>query len=309
MQPIGLLIKSYARDFDYLRRLESSIREFNREDLPVFLIVPAADVQLFESVDLPSVQLMAEEDVVGQYLVSESAHGLSAGYLNQEIVKLSFGETGLLANYFCVDSEAVFVRPFGALDFLRQGDEPYSVLVQDKELEVEPRYYREHWVGREEAIRQIMEFVGLDDPIMKTCHGHQIFSSRVLQSFSEDFLAPRGWTYTDAVMEIPYEFSWYNMWLQKSRVIPIHQIEPLVKVFHNEDQHLEYVLRGINMSDIARAYLAVVVNSNYSRDLGIVGAAGNKIGLASSYLSYAEVWDVVRAKASETWSRRLGRQG
>jgi len=179
--------------------------------------------------------------------------------------------------------------------------------VQDKDLHAEPRYYRDHWQGREESIRRIMEIVGLDDPIARTCHGHQIFSSRVLQSFRDDFLIPRGWTYADAVREVPYEFTWYNMWLQKSHAIPIHQIEPLVKVFHNEEQHVASVARGIEVEDLARAYLAVVVNSNYSRDLGPVAAEADKVSLMGQYLSYQELARVLGAKGAATFRRRLGR--
>ncbi len=40
---------------------------------------------------------------------------------------------------------------------------PYTVLVEDNELKVEPRYYEEHWKGREVNLRRIQELVGLDD--------------------------------------------------------------------------------------------------------------------------------------------------
>ncbi len=44
--------------------------------------------------------------------MSEPVAGIRPGYINQEIVKLAFWELGLTENYFCVDSDAVFVRPF-----------------------------------------------------------------------------------------------------------------------------------------------------------------------------------------------------
>ena len=307
MTDIALLIKSYSRDRDYAGRLLSSIVEFNSERIPVYLVVPKSEKPLFTDLVSVGIEILTEESVAGRYLIDEGAHGLSAGYLNQEIVKLAFSSTGLADNYFCVDSDAVFIRDFGISDFLRRPGEPYSVLVQDKELEIEPRYFREHWQGRERSIRRIMEYVGLDDPIMRTCHGHQVFSSAVLKSFQEEFLGPRGWTLASAVLEIPYEFSWYNMWLQKSGVIPIHQIEPLVKVFHNEDQHLASLMRGEGVEDFARAYLALVVNSNYSRDVGLVNASGDKRELLGQYYSYRELLEVFASKGKETARRRLGR--
>lgn len=307
MNDIALMIKSHLPDRLYVERLLASLAQFNVESLPAYLVVPRSQLDSFSALEESGVQLLSDEDVAGQYLVTEGAHGLSAGYLNQEIVKLAFGESGLAANYFCVDSDAVFIREFGSADFLRRPGEPYSVLVQDKELQVEPRYYREHWRGREASIRRIMELVGLDDPIVRTCHGHQIFSSRVLESFRDGFLTPRDWTYADAVREVPYEFTWYNTWLQKSKVIPIHQVEPLVKVFHDEDQHVASIARGVGIEDLARSYLAVVVNSNYSRDLGPVSAEADKLSLMGQYLSYSELARVLREKGAETFRRRLGR--
>ena len=306
MDDIALLLKSYAADAAYASRLVSSFHEFNSDGLTLHLVVPRADRHEFAGLAAGSVHLHAEEDVAGAHLVSEPMHGLSAGYINQEIVKLAFWEAGLAANYFCVDSDAVFLRPFGRADFMHDAEVPFTVLVQDKDLQAEPRYFREHWQGREKALRSIMDAVGLDDPIIRTCHGHQVFSSSVLRSFRDDFLAARGWTYADSLRLAPYEFSWYCMWLQKSRVIPIYAIEPLVKVFHNEDEHLASILLGVTPGDLARAYLAVVVNSNYSRQLGVVAATQDKSASLAPYLSYQEVAGLISAKVKDTWVRRLG---
>jgi len=305
MKPVALLLKSYMGDLEYARRLILSFHEFNRENLTMYCVVPVSDLSLFQEFSHDNIEVLAQEELLGQYLVAEPMHGLKTDYINQEIVKLAFWELGLAKNYFCIDSDAVFIKPFGQSDFLFDAETPYSVLVQDKELEVEPSYYREHWVGREQFIRKIMSLVGLTDPIMRTCHGHQVFSGKVLESFKKEFLEPRGWTYRDALAESPYEFSWYCMWLQKSKIIPIHQIEPLVKVFHNQNQHLEYILRGVTTSDIARGYLAVVINSNFARGLTSVSVDDSKPDALAPYLSYSELARIGVAKIKETWNRRL----
>lgn len=306
MHSLALLLKSHQPDFEYARRLVTSYQKFNVDDLPLFIVVPAADVAAFSALGGPGITVLPETEF-GKHLVEAEVHGLRPGYVNQEIVKLAFWELGLAENYFCVDSDAEFIRPFRRSDFMFDATTPYTVLVEDNELKVEPRYYREYWEQREREIRHIMELVGLDDPVVRTCHGHQVFSAVVLRSFVTDFLTPRGWTYADALAEAPYEFSWYNMWLQKARTIDIHSREPLVKVFHNEGQHLEYILRGIQLADIARGYLAVVVNSNYSRDLGLMSSSAPKPEALSPYLSYGEVAQLVSAKLKDTARRRFGR--
>jgi len=193
MDRIALLLKSYGHDLAYAGRLVASFDRFNVDGLALHCVVPRADLDRFAGLVGPNLRLYAEEDLLGDHLVSEPVGGLRTGYANQEIVKIAFWEAGLAANYFCVDSDAVFIRPFTASDFMHDDSTPYTVLVQDSELKVEPRYYRDHWVGREAGIRRIMAEVGLDDPIMRTCHGHQVFSSEALSSFRDEFLSPRGW--------------------------------------------------------------------------------------------------------------------
>jgi len=306
VQSLALLLKSYGEDFAYARRMIDSFTRFNAEGLHLYCVVPPADVELFSWLAGEQVSVI-DESAFGDYLTCREVNGIRPGYINQEIVKLAFWELGLAENYFCVDSDAEFIRPFRQSDFMADDRTPFTVLVEDHELKVEPRYYREHWRPREQAIRRIQELVGLDDPAMRTCHGHQVFSAHVLKSFKNDFLAPRGWTYVDALEASPYEFSWYNMWLQKARTIEIHPREPFVKVFHHAGHHLEYILRGVTTDDIARGYLAIVINSNYSRGMGVIDSRASKAESLSRYLSYGEVWQVIRSKVRDTGRRRFGR--
>ena len=183
---------------------------------------------------------------------------------------------------------------------------PYSVLVEDKELEVEPTYYQQYWQSRAAEIRHIADLIGWTSPVIRTCHGHTVFSARVLRSFVDDFLTPRGWDYRDALAESPYEFSWYNIWMQFASPIDIHACEPWIKVFHHEGHHLEYLMRGITTEDIARGYLGIVVNSSYSRDLGVMSASESKPESLARYLSYGELAGVLTAKLKDTTRRRFG---
>ena len=302
-----MLCKSYSGDFEYAQRMVKSFHQFNLEAIQLFLIVPETDLELFAPLSGESVTLLSEQLVVG-HLVDHEVHGMRPGYINQEIVKLSFWELGFAQNYFCVDSDAEFIRPFGVSDFMFDSVAPYSVLVQDLELAVEPEYYNQYWVSREAELRSIAELVGMDSRVVLTCHGHTVFSRTVLQSFVNDFLATRDWTYADALEFSPYEFTWYNMWLQKSGVIAIHPREPWIKVFHNQSQHMEYLLRGIEPSDIARGYLGVVVNSNYSRGLGVVNANSSQSDSIATYLSYPQLAATLVSKVKSTWSRKTSRK-
>jgi len=306
-RPFALMLKTYAPDSAFVYRLVSSFHKHNVENLHLFCVVPQADLEVFAPLAAETVTVMSEAPFE-RYFTSEEVDGIRLGYINQEIVKLAFWELGLVENYFCVDSEAVFLRDFREQDFIAPDGFPFSVLVEDNELQVEPHYYTQYWISREAAHRRIAQEIAFPDPILRTCHGHQTFSSTVLRDFKDNFLTPRGWSYLDALKIAPYEFTWYNLWLQKSEVIPIHQREPYVKVFHHEKQHLEYIIRGITNKDIARGYLAVVVNSNFSRDLGIIKADAPKAELLSHYLSYRELAQLTMTKVRASL-KRLGRSG
>lgn len=304
--PIALMLKSYSGDFAFAQRLVESFTRHNPEGLTLFCVVPKRDLVMFATLASEHVVVMDESPFEG-YFVTEGLNGTRPGYINQEIVKLAFHELCLAENYFCIDSDAVIIRDLHASDFLAPDGFPYTVLVESNELKVEPRYYAQYWESREAALARIAEIMGLPGSVVLTCHGHQVFSTTVLRSFVSDFLAPRGWTYRDALAEAPYEFTWYNFWLQKSGVIPIHSREELVKVFHHENQHFEYILRGVTEADIARGYLAVVVNSNYSRGMGVLPADAPKPQALAPYLSYGEVTQLIGAKAADTFRRRFKR--
>lgn len=304
MDRIALLVKSYRGDLAYAERLMPSIDRHNVDGLPVYLVVPEADMGAFAHLAGGTVTLLPEEQLEA-HLTAEPIGDLRVGYANQEIVKLAFWELGLAANYLCVDSDALFIADFTASDFMAEPDVPYTVLVEDRELAVEPRYHGEYWVPRSAALDRIRDEVGLQDAVIRTCHGHQVMSATVLRAFKERFLGPRGWSYRDALAVAPYEFSWYNLWLQADRTIPIHAREPYAKVFHHEGHHLEYILRGVTVEDIARGYLILVVNSNYSRDLGLIDPSASKPDALAPYLSYGEVGSLVLAKLRDTWRRRV----
>lgn len=303
MTPLGILVKSYRDDAQSAARLFASIAEFNAERLPVWVVVPEADVQLFTDLVGPHGQVLSDAVLAG-HLVDEPVAGIRPGYINQEIVKIAFWELGLAANYIPVDSDAVFLRRFGLADFMHSSDVPYTVLLEDRDLQMDRDYYVTHWQGREKALRGIQAEVGLDDRRLLTCHGHQVLSAKVLQSLRDDFLAPRGWSYAQMLDRGPYEFSWYNFWLQKSRVIPIELREPYFKVIHSSKQHMDMLIEGITVEDVARGYLGIIVNSNFAKAWGDVHHQTNRADALAGYLSWSTLAAVAGAKVRSAFRRR-----
>lgn len=295
--PIGLLVKSYADDFIYAQRLVASLDRHNVEGLPTWIVVPDTDIPLFSPMARENRHIIGES-VFDEHLVTEPLNGLRAGYVNQEIIKLAFAELGLVDNYFTVDSDALIVRDFGKADFMLDEKTPFTILGEDNDLRVDRDYYERYWLAREKSLRIIQSEVGLSDPRMLTCHGHQIMSAAVLRSLREDFLAQRGWDYRDMLARAPYEYSWYNFWLQAKQPIPIAVREPLIKVLHSQEQHVQYAMAGTTLNDVARGYVGIVVNSNFARTWNMnMNHDEDAAETLARYLPWSTLVDSVRVKA------------
>jgi len=279
----AILVKSHGPDLAYAQRLLASIHVHNRDDVPVYLVVPETDLGAFGHLEHPGVALIAESELSAN-LVRDTIGGYSPGYINQEIVKLSFWELGLAENYLCMDSDAQFVRDFHVADFMADETTPYTFLTDDRDLQSDPAYFSSNWVPRSAALLRIARELDLDDSDLRTVHGHAVFSSTVLQAFRDQFLKSRGWSYADALAVAPYEPTWYNFWLRKDQTIPILTREPIIKTVHDVSEYLDYSLRGVTDQDVARAYVAIVLNSNFSRGDGLVSLSDAPAVVLGRYL-------------------------
>lgn len=296
MYKFVFLLKSYKLDYSYVERLIKSYDLHNKELIPMYIVVPEDDIFIFNKFENSNIFIISEQSVTPLLVTDFSVHGIRPGYINQEIIKLAFWELNYCENYFCIDSDGVFLRDFFYKDFMYDEDTPYTILVEDNELKVEPEYYSTFWTTREGVINKIQKAIGLKDSILLTSHGFSILSRKVMLSFQNNYLKPRNLNYVDILKIAPYEFSWYNLWLQHDKTIDIHIREPLFKCFHHKNQHLEYLLRNIKSSDISNGYIGVIVNSNYSRDFGLINYDDNRLKIISVYLSMKELIQIISFK-------------
>jgi len=118
--PITLYCKSYRKDLKRVVRLTESIARFNVEQIPFYLSVPGTDLALFrEHLTNQSVEII-DDDLILSHNVSidkQKLHSLP-GSISQQIVKSEFWRLGIADTYLCLDSDAVFIRPFSRDEFL-----------------------------------------------------------------------------------------------------------------------------------------------------------------------------------------------
>lgn len=299
MTDFGILLKSYGPDLPYAQRFMASFERFATEPIPVFAVVPDEDVPDFTAMMAGRGEVLPES-LWARHLVDYRIHGNAPGYINQEIIKLTFFEQGLVRNYLCADSEAVFLRPFSSADFMADATTPFTFVTEDSELRVDPEYWSRYGAVRDRSLTGLREFLELE-PVTpyQTCHGFGVFATSVLRSL-QTHLTQRDMTYADALQVCPYEFSWYNFWLEREHVIPRITREPIFLTVHIESQHLEFALKGVTESAVARGYVGVVVNSGFSRRFGVIDFDGP---VSTALASYVTLPDLTKALAERALRR------
>jgi hypothetical protein len=154
--------------------------------------------------------------------------------------------------YVVVDPRVEFLREFQASDFTTIDGIPYMVVSEESERRVED-------LERGAPLREAaLAEVGIADSRALVSRGLAVLSARVLQSFHDDFLIDRGWTYDDALAMCHDEFAWYNAWLRAADLIPVVMREPLVAVVDTPGRAFGYRLHGVTRADLARGYLGMI---------------------------------------------------
>ena len=291
MDNFGIMLKSYGPDLQYAQRFLESFLTYATEPIPLFVVVPDQDIPAFTEVFASHATVLAESLWADQ-LVDYPIHGNNPGYINQEIIKLAFAEGGYLRNYLCADSEAVFIRPFSSRDFMDPKGVPYSFITEDHELHVDPVYFDTYWQYRDKWLKTLREFFQLPEDNYLTCHGFAVLHSEYARSLLS-FLKQKDMTIAGALEICPYEFSWYNFWVEKnypkSRIIR----EPIFKTVHIQSEYLALAIKSVSQEDLARGYVGVVINSGFSRASGEGQLDAPLERVLGSYVDYRDLMGAI----------------
>lgn len=260
MKEFGFFLKTYKSDFKHTKRLIRSFLKFNIDSIDLVIMTEKCDYDLFKQFESQKIQVIDTSKLQKHLIKGKSVNGIREGYFNQQILKLVFWELGIFKNYFVLDSDALFISKFRLNDFLNEDNIPFTILTNDNDLKSDPHYYK-NWLGRDKKLKLIKEFLNLTGDHYRTIHNMAIFSSLVLEKFSA-YLKSSKLSYEDILNISPYEFSWYNFFLQKNQCIPIICKDPIFKTYHHLNQYFNDVNYGIKLTDLKRGYIGICINSN-----------------------------------------------
>jgi len=294
-EDFSLLIVTYRRDIEMTERLVKSLQRYNLDSLPVFLVCPSSDIELFRlTLSMNNIKFVAEESIGVPVFDKSDPQTFSsgAGYLNQQIFKLAFSTLGLSDRYLCLDSDVVFVRPFTKWDFInRRTDYPYLFQSEDRELQAESSY-SDSWILRKTALQRIECVLNTSesDPFIAV-HGFQVFSTREIRSMLS-------WTskhsqlssFKDLISMSGYEYNWYTTWVRTYSSEFVSR-EPIIKTFHTPREFSKALLFEISEDDYAHGYVGVCVNGNFQHGRGArypLSLRSNPAMVSGVYLSFFE---------------------
>lgn len=298
---ISLMLKTFDRDAAIAKRLLLSIANFNVDKIPVFIVCPRSDFDLFYGlVSEVDAQLVAEDSMSDEIFKSSEVSGLGSdvGFMNQQIYKLAFSNLGLCRYYLCLDSDAVFIRPFFKRDFIHERTNlPFLFQSEDRELRAEPSYVTT-WESREVKLRKIQEVLRANagDPL-NAVHGFQVFSSAEIQSMMS-------WLRTNAQISsfkemlsiAPYEFNWYTTFVRTHSSNYLTR-EPIFRTFHGPRDFTRALFFRLSEDDYSRGYVGVCVNGNFQHGRGSrlpLSLRSNASVVGGIYLSFGEIFRIAR---------------
>ncbi|MDT7515478.1 DUF6492 family protein [Rhodoferax mekongensis] len=279
MRPLSLYCKSYRTDLRRVIRLMASIARFNTSHIPVYISVPEADLALFsEHLRGSTAHLLSDESILqASPRIDASQVARMHGAISQQIVKSEFWRLGLSQAYVCLDSDAVFIRPFDAQDFLAPDGYPYTVLDEAHDLLEGALRHRQDRI-LDAFIReatQVQQKFGRQGRRYSFGPFPLVWHRAVWESLDLRYLQPRGLSFADAIAEAPIESRWYGEAMLAYQAIPMHPCQALFKVYHYAWQFDNETRRGISETQLASLYCGVIYQSAWEREMDWPMEGGN----------------------------------
>lgn len=271
MSSIALYCKSYRTDLRRLLRLSDSVAQYNSTQLPFYVSVPQEDIPIFkEHLHDRAINLISDDEilrVIPRIDVSKAKQ--MPGNLLQQVIKSQFWQLGLSDAYLCLDSDAIFIRPFNASDFLATDGTPYSTIDEAHDL-LEDATRQKRGRVYDDYAREAQEFQRLFERSGRRYSFGPfplVWHTAVWKSLEDNFLTPKGMSFADAIAQAPIESRWYGESLLAYRAIALLPCQALFKVYHYAWQFDQDRRLGITITDLAKLYCGVIYQSAWEREL------------------------------------------
>ena len=271
MKPFALYCKSYSTDLKRVVRLAQSIRQYNTENITFYVSAPQAELPLFsEHLSGLNVELLSDEAIINAAprINAEQVRRMP-GSVSQQVVKAEFWRLGLSTAYLCLDSDAVFIRPFCTADFITSYGTPYTMMDEAHELLEDALRHK-----KDRVLQDFVKEAGkVQDLFQRVGRRYSfgpfplVWHRAVWQSLDTQYLQPRGMSFADAIEQVPIESRWYGEALLAYQAVPLLPCQPLFKVYHYAWQRDKDMRANIGPDQLADLYSGVIYQSAWEREM------------------------------------------
>jgi len=279
-EPLVIVIKSYHNDVNRVYRLIKSIESFNVDDIPVYICIPENDRQLFKTkVGEKNICYISDESILELTLkVTKTKELKQSGGILQQIVKSEVWRLNICENYLLIDSDSYFIKPFHRHDFIWKESFPYTIMNEGRhQRDWAARSHNEKYLKQYDELRQkATKLFNRKGPLFDFAPTPCIWSCKVWQALYEKVAASQQMSFFDQILQFPCETQWYGEFLLFDQTIPIIPREPLFKVWGYSDQYNEGMSLGETDEVLAKNYLGVVEQSNWSKTLDAMSSEEKK---------------------------------
>jgi hypothetical protein len=268
----GIFIKSYKGDVGRYDYLINSIKEYNKDDIPVYTSVNDSDIDYFKSkYSEYDITFFKDSEIYNSNIVN--------GWYSQQIIKMNFYKMRIVDNFLQVDSDSFFIHDFYLNDFMVNDTLPYTIIHENKELKeffAKTDLYNSKnssngrfWVnqGFGEASKKIRKLFNTEYITTQYDYGPPpcIWSNKVWNELYKNYIEPNNLSYEHLISYSNSEQQWYGETLIALNSIPIYPKQALFKVFNYRKNYYDYV-NSNNLNDIKYNYIGICLQSNWANE-------------------------------------------
>ena len=150
-----------------------------------------------------------------------------------------------------------------------KNDIPYTVIHEQKELLewASTNLSFDISKGFQKNRIKIMELLGRKGKIYDFGPSPFIWSKKVWKDLEHQYIEPNNLDFLTLLEYSHSELTWYGEALLAFKSIPLHPIQPLMKVYHYKEQYLEDKHRGVTEEILSQNYLGIIMQSNWGAPL------------------------------------------
>lgn len=271
MTRMALYCKSYSTDLRRVVRLAASIQRFNQHHIPFYVSVPQAERTLFaEHLAKFDVQILSDEEILrASPRISLEQVQAMKGSAAQQVVKSEFWRLNLCDSYLCLDSDAVFIRPFDITDFVTLDGTPYTMLDEAHDLLEAALHRKQDRIATAftSEAQLVQDLFGRKGKAYSFGPFPLVWHRAVWESLDQCYLQPRGLNFADAITQAPIESRWYGEALLAYKAVPLLPCQAMFKVYHYAWQYDQDRRQKIGIEKLAHLYCGVIYQSAWERHM------------------------------------------